>query len=212
MAVGGSGSTVFVGNIDFDVSEKKLVEELSSIGRVVAFRMVTDRATGKSKGYGFCTYESPILAEMAVNKLRIVLNNRPVKINYADNHLAPTAAPESAKIDLEELAETLDRMAPDETKEVLIHLKQLAVNKPEELKKMLGDSPALLSAVLHLIFTLGLAPKDTLEDLLMSSFSVTKQQSQIVTRLLQYHDYEIDSLPSPLKEKAVIIREKLLKK
>ncbi|KAI5189072.1 cleavage stimulation factor subunit 2 [Nematocida sp. AWRm77] len=212
MAAGEFGSTVFVGNIDFDVPEKKLIEELSAIGKVVSFRIVTDRATGKSKGYGFCTYESPILAEMAVNKLKIVLNNRPVKINYADNNAAPPTSQESAKVDVEELTESLERMSLEETKEIMIHLKQMAVVKPDELKRMLEESPAFLSALLHMVFTLGLASKDVLEDLLVSSFSVTKQKSQILTRILQYHEYEVEALPSPLKEKAIEIRAKLLKK
>ncbi|KAI5185152.1 cleavage stimulation factor subunit 2 [Nematocida homosporus] len=206
----GRGCTVFVGNVDFDIPEEKIVEELSAVGRVVAFRMVTDRTTGKSKGYGFCTYESPIVADMAVNKLKIMLNNRSVKINYADNNVAPVQ--EEAKVDTEALAESLDRMAPEDAKEILKHVKRLAVNRQDELKKMLQKSPSLLSALLHMIFTLGLAPKETLEDLLQSSFSVTKQNAQLLSRILQYHDYEVESFPSPLREKALKIRERLLKR
>lgn len=211
----GKGCTVFVGNIDFDIPEEKIIEELSAVGRVISFRIVTDRVTGKSKGYGFCTYESPIIADMAVNKLRIMLNNRPVKINYADNNpTSSSAAPvqEEAKIDSEVLAETLEKMSLEDTKEILRHLKSIAINKPEELKKMLNKTPSLLSALLHMIFILGLAPKEVLEGLLQKSFSVSKQNAQILTRILQYHDYEVDNLPSPLREKAIKIREKLLRK
>ncbi|KAI5172651.1 cleavage stimulation factor subunit 2 [Nematocida sp. LUAm3] len=206
------GCTVFVGNIDFDVLEDKLVEELSGVGRVVHFRMVTDRATGKSKGYGFCTYESPIVADMAVNSLKIMLNNRHVKINYADNN-APSPSPqEEVKIDTEALAEALDRMNPEETKEIMRHIKHMAVNQPEELKKMLQESSSLLSALLHMIFSLELAPRESLEDLLQSSFNLSKHKSQILTRILQYHEYEVDALPQPLKDKAIKIRKRLLKK
>lgn len=209
---------MFVGNIDFDVPKEKIIEELSAVGRVVSFRIVTDRDTGKSKGYGFCTYESPIVANMAVNKLRIMLNNRPVKINYADNNNnngpSSSAAPpqEEQKVDLELLAETLERMSPEETKEIIMHFKSIAINKPEELRKMLDKSPSLLSALLHMIFLLDLAPKEKLEDLLRRSFNITRQNAQIVTRILQYHDYEVDALPSPLRERAIKIREKLLKR
>ncbi|TBT98067.1 putative RNA-binding protein, partial [Hamiltosporidium magnivora] len=50
------GCSVFVGNIEFDIPEQKIVEELSVIGKVVNFRLVYDRNTGKSKGYGFAEY------------------------------------------------------------------------------------------------------------------------------------------------------------
>ncbi|ELA41185.1 uncharacterized protein VICG_01784 [Vittaforma corneae ATCC 50505] len=44
------GCSVFVGNIDFDVDEQKVIEELSAVGKVVSFRMMYDKNTGKSKG------------------------------------------------------------------------------------------------------------------------------------------------------------------
>lgn len=205
------GCTVFVGNIDFNIPEETVIEELSSVGRVITFRMVTDRATGKSKGYGFCTYESPIVADIAVNRLKIMLNNRLVKINYADNNAVPQAQTETPKLDIDGILETLDKLQPEDTKEILKHMKQLAVNRPEELKTLLSENPSLLSSLLHLLFTLGVAPKESLEDLLVKSFSI-KQSPQILTRILQYHDYEVEDLPSPLREKAKKVREKLLRK
>lgn len=211
---GERGCTVFVGNIDFEVPVEKIIEELSAVGRVVGFRMVTDRTTGKPKGYGFCTYESPIIADMAVNKLKITLNGRMVKINYADKNAPTATAPpaEAEKVDVEMLAEALEKMDPGDTKEVLKHIKKLAVNMPEDLKKMLKKSPELLTALLHMLFTLGLASKQTLEGLLSKSFSIDAHKSQILTRILQYHDYEVDMLPEDLRDKAVRIRERLLRK
>lgn len=211
MNPGGRGCTVFVGNIDFEVPEEKLIEELSSVGRVVSFRLVTDRATGKSKGYGFCTYESPIIAETAVHKLRITLNNRAVKINYAENDSPAAQAQEAEKLDVEAVVEAIDRMDPESTKEILAHMKRMAVNQPQELKKLLEDNPALLAAVFHIALALNLVAKDTLEDLLMKSFSITKQKTQLLVRILQYHDYEVDQLPEDLRSRAIKIREKLLK-
>lgn len=210
--MGNRGCTVFVGNIDFNIPDATIIEELSSVGRVISFRMVTDRTTGKSKGYGFCTYESPIVADIAVNRLKIMLNNRPVKINYADNNTATQQPVESTKLDIEGITEALDRLSSEETKDILKHIKQLAVNRPEELKELLGENPSLLSSLLHIIFTLGLAPKESLEDILYKSFSVKKNHSQIISRILQYHDYEVEDLPSPLREKAKKIRERLLKR
>lgn len=206
------GCTVFVGNIDFNIPDETIIEELSSVGRVISFRMVTDRTTGKSKGYGFCTYESPIVADIAVNRLKIMLNNRPVKINYADNNTVAQAPVESTKLDIDGITEALDKLSPEETKEILKHIKQLAVNRPDELRELLSDNHSLLSSLLHIMFTLGLAPKESLEGILHRSFSVKRNHTQILSRILQYHDYEVEDLPSPLKEKAKKIRERLLRK
>ncbi|EHY66252.1 cleavage stimulation factor subunit 2 [Nematocida ausubeli] len=210
--MGNRGCTVFVGNIDFTVPEETIVEELSSVGRVISFRMVTDRATGKSKGYGFCTYESPIVADIAVNRLKIMLNNRPVKINYADNNSAQQPQAEQVKLDIDGIVSTLDKLTPDETKDILRHMKQLAVNRPEEIRMLLSENPALLSSLLHIIFTLGLAQKDALESILNKSFSVKAQQTQIMTRILQYHEYEVEEIPEPARDKIRRIRERLLRK
>lgn len=46
-----------VGNIPYDVSEEQLINVFSEVGRVVDFRLVSDRDQGKFKGYGFCEYE-----------------------------------------------------------------------------------------------------------------------------------------------------------
>ena len=79
------GCTVFIGNIDFDIDEETIVKELSAVGKVKSFRLLYDKATGKSKGYGFCEYETPEVADMALKKLKISFNGRQAKINYAEN-------------------------------------------------------------------------------------------------------------------------------
>lgn len=206
----GKGRTVFVGNIDFDVSTDKLIEELSSVGRVLDFKLVTDRSTGKSKGYGFCTYESPIIAEMAVHKLKIVFNNRPVKINYAENDSqAPQTQTESEKLDTQGIVDVIQKMDYETIREVMVHMKKMAVNQPKELKKLLEDNPNLLAALFQCLLSLNLVGKDRLEDMLSKSFSVPKQKVQILNRILQYHDYEVEELPSSLREKVIRIRERL---
>jgi cleavage stimulation factor subunit 2 len=58
---------VFVGNIPYDASEEQLIEIFQEVGPVVSFRLVFDRETGKSKGYGFCEYGD---AETALSAMR----------------------------------------------------------------------------------------------------------------------------------------------
>lgn len=71
----------------FDIDEQTVIEELSAVGKVVSFKLMIDKVTGKHKGYGFCEYESPLIAETAMRTLKINFNGRPVKINYAENDM-----------------------------------------------------------------------------------------------------------------------------
>eukprot|EP00618_Florenciella_parvula_P011430 CAMPEP_0119498650 /NCGR_PEP_ID=MMETSP1344-20130328/21350_1 /TAXON_ID=236787 /ORGANISM="Florenciella parvula, Strain CCMP2471" /LENGTH=89 /DNA_ID=CAMNT_0007534559 /DNA_START=74 /DNA_END=339 /DNA_ORIENTATION=+ len=48
----------FVGNIAYDTPDELLKLVFSEIGRVMHVRMVTDKNTGKSKGYGFVEFSS----------------------------------------------------------------------------------------------------------------------------------------------------------
>jgi RNA recognition motif-containing protein len=58
-----------VGNIPYEGTEQQLVDLFSSVGQVVAFRLVTDRDTGKPKGYGFCEFKDSEVAKSAIRNL-----------------------------------------------------------------------------------------------------------------------------------------------
>eukprot|EP00898_Chlorokybus_atmophyticus_P001529 jgi/Chlat1/2377/Chrsp17S02644 len=84
--------SVFVGNIPFDASEEDIVEILSQVGPVVAFRMVSDRDTGKPKGFGFAEYHDEETAQSARRNLNgFEFNGRSLRVDYADND--PAKAP-----------------------------------------------------------------------------------------------------------------------
>lgn len=61
--------TIFVGNLPLDSTEEELREIFSRVGVVESFRVVLDRDTKKSKGYGFCDYSHPDLAQDALKYL-----------------------------------------------------------------------------------------------------------------------------------------------
>lgn len=76
---------VFVGNIPYDMSEEQLTDVFREVGKVVGFRLVNDRETGKFKGYGFCEFEDPETAASAVRNLNEVeVGGRPLRISFAD--------------------------------------------------------------------------------------------------------------------------------
>ena len=66
---GGSdaGNRVFVGNLSWSVDDQSLQSFFGEFGRVVDARVVIDRETGRSKGFGFVTFNSSNDADSAVN-------------------------------------------------------------------------------------------------------------------------------------------------
>jgi hypothetical protein len=69
---GGGGNSdraersVFVGNIAYQASEEDLTNLFSQAGEVLSFRLIADRETGRSKGYGFCEFSDAAGADAAV--------------------------------------------------------------------------------------------------------------------------------------------------
>ncbi|KAH0536474.1 hypothetical protein FGG08_006655 [Glutinoglossum americanum] len=64
-----AGRIVFVGNIPYGLTEEQITDIFSSVGRVVNFRLVYDRETGRPKGFGFAEYADPEIAASAVRNL-----------------------------------------------------------------------------------------------------------------------------------------------
>jgi RNA recognition motif-containing protein len=49
--------TLYVGNVPWTMTEDALADVFSRIGSVTAVRIIADRATGRSLGYGFVEVE-----------------------------------------------------------------------------------------------------------------------------------------------------------
>ncbi|KAB5579983.1 RNA recognition domain-containing protein [Coniochaeta sp. 2T2.1] len=60
---------VFVGNIPYGLSEEQISDIFSQAGKVLNFRLVYDRETGRPKGFGFAEYPDSDSAASAVRNL-----------------------------------------------------------------------------------------------------------------------------------------------
>ncbi len=59
--------TIYVGNINYDANAEELKDLFSQYGEVLSAKIINDRETGRSKGFGFIEMESG--AETAIEEL-----------------------------------------------------------------------------------------------------------------------------------------------
>lgn len=75
---------LFVGGISWETTEDSLRELFSKAGKVVSARIITDRQTGKSKGFGFVEMETAEEAKKATAEFNgKELDGRKLTVNEA---------------------------------------------------------------------------------------------------------------------------------
>jgi RNA recognition motif-containing protein len=60
---------LYVGNLNYSTREEDLQTLFAEFGAVTSVAIITDRATGRSKGFGFVEMESAEAAQAAIAKL-----------------------------------------------------------------------------------------------------------------------------------------------
>ncbi len=60
---------LFVGSLPFSSTEQELKAFFEAVGTVISARIVTDRETGRSRGFGFVEMSSPEEAQRAIAEL-----------------------------------------------------------------------------------------------------------------------------------------------
>ena len=85
------GKKLFVGNLSFDTSDKDLREFFSTVGTCVSATVLTDRATGRSRGFGFVEMESEGEAQRAITQLNDQeLQGRRISVSEARERSGPS--------------------------------------------------------------------------------------------------------------------------
>lgn len=59
---------LYVGNLPFSITEDKLLQIFSEAGTVQSAKIVLDKMSGRSKGFGFVEYESDEDGDKAIQK------------------------------------------------------------------------------------------------------------------------------------------------
>ncbi|HBQ59165.1 RNA recognition motif domain-containing protein [Gracilimonas amylolytica] len=75
---------IYIGNLSYDVSSEQLQEVFEAYGTVSSAKVITDRNSGRSKGFGFVEMDNKAEAEAAIEQLDgAEIDGRPVKVNEA---------------------------------------------------------------------------------------------------------------------------------
>jgi len=75
---------LFVGNLSFNTTTEELEELFSQVGTVASVNVITDKFTGKSRGFGFVEMESTQEAQMAIERFNgHELQGRALTVNEA---------------------------------------------------------------------------------------------------------------------------------
>jgi len=75
---------IYVGNLNYTTTESTLRDLFEELGTVLAVNLITDRDTGRSKGFGFVEMEDDSAAQKAISQLDgQIVDQRPIKVAEA---------------------------------------------------------------------------------------------------------------------------------
>jgi RNA recognition motif-containing protein len=79
-----SNNKLFVGNLSFNTTENDLQDAFAAHGNVIEAKLVTERETGRGRGFGFVTMSTPEEAQSAITALNgASIDGRSLTVNIA---------------------------------------------------------------------------------------------------------------------------------
>src|SRR5690242_1926811 len=78
------GKKLYVGNLPFSTTDQDLSEIFTQVGQVSSAKVIMDRDSGRSKGFGFVEMNTDEEAQNAISQFNgAQLNGRPLTVNEA---------------------------------------------------------------------------------------------------------------------------------
>ena len=75
---------IYVGNLSFDVTEQELQETFEAFGEVISVKIIRDKYSGQSKGFGFVEMSNTGDGDSAIDGLKDKdLKGRKLNVNQA---------------------------------------------------------------------------------------------------------------------------------
>lgn len=79
------GNRIYVGNLSFHTGEQSLVDAFAQFGDVSEVKVVTDRETGRSRGFGFVSMADADSARRAIEGMNgTMVDGRALRVNEAE--------------------------------------------------------------------------------------------------------------------------------
>lgn len=76
---------LFVAGLPYDLDDAELEEIFEKFGKIASARVAIDKATGKSKGFGFVEMPNSVEAKNAIDNLKdISLGKKPLVVTQAE--------------------------------------------------------------------------------------------------------------------------------
>jgi len=86
-------SKVFVGGLPWSINNDTLRDTFAGFGEVTEAKVILDRATGRSRGFGFVTFASPEEAQKALELDGQQLQGRTIRVDLARENREGTRGP-----------------------------------------------------------------------------------------------------------------------
>ena len=75
---------LFIGNLSFQLSDLELEDLFKEYGEVASAKVIVDRMTGRSRGFGFVEMNSEDSAQKAMDALNgTEIKGRPINVSFA---------------------------------------------------------------------------------------------------------------------------------
>lgn len=75
---------LFVGSLSWNTNDAGLEEAFSRFGAITEAKVITHRETGRSRGFGFVTFQDDAAANTAMSEMNgTELDGRPITVNEA---------------------------------------------------------------------------------------------------------------------------------
>ena len=77
---------IYVGNLNYNLSTEELQQAFEEYGTVTSVKIIMDRDTGKSKGFGFVEMEDDDAGNTAIEELNgAEIGGRELRVNKAND-------------------------------------------------------------------------------------------------------------------------------
>ena len=89
---------LFVGGLSWETTDSDLKNAFAPFGEVTEAKVITERGTGRSRGFGFVTFARDEDAKTAISKMHGTnLDGRTITVNQAQEKSSPKGGPRGGR-------------------------------------------------------------------------------------------------------------------